>query len=532
MLEVIESKSTISIKTNIEFIKKNCNSDDVLYENENILVTPKKIQKLFNLYGVERFGSDELVQIKVSSSKRINKFRVANKKLDSISSLKDCINKDSLLIKPIFLKSLHLSNLVLKPYQIIGVNWLLEANSRILADDMGLGKTLQSLSACAKLISDSKIKSVLIICPTSLVYNWCYEINKWLPEFTVNQITNTGPDTKKNKVWEELFNSAHFIVSSYDHLRTTPEILNEHKVDLIIADEAHKLRKASSKIHKSIKLIDRKIFWALSGTPIENKSSDLINILSLIDRSIDIRSLKKLTDTYLSVLAEDYILRRLKKDVLKELNNFTENTHYLKMKDNQELRYLSLQRQFHRGPQGERLKIFGELIEVCDLDEISKESIKIDYSLELIEKIIQSNEKCVIFSFWLKPLNELKARLDMKFHTNLSSIFDGSLDKDEREKVLKKFKEEGNSSVLLCSAKIAGEGLNLTEANHVIFINNWWNPSNNTQARDRVVRIGQTKECFIHHLKTVDTIEERIEEIIDEKQTINENIIEALAEQI
>ena len=79
MLEVIESKSTISIKTNIEFIKKNCNSDDVLYENENILVTPKKIQKLFNLYGVERFGSDELVQIKVSSSKRINKFRVANK---------------------------------------------------------------------------------------------------------------------------------------------------------------------------------------------------------------------------------------------------------------------------------------------------------------------------------------------------------------------------------------------------------------------------------------------------------------------
>ena len=86
--------------------------------------------------------------------------------------------------------------------------------------------------------------------------------------------------------------------------------------------------------------------------------------------------------------------------------------------------------------------------------------------------------------------------------------------------------------MLLCSAKIAGEGLNLTEANHVIFINNWWNPSNNTQARDRVVRIGQTKECFIHHLKTVDTIEERIEEIIDEKQTINENIIEALAEQI
>ena len=146
----------------------------------------------------------------------------------------------------------------------------------------------------------------------------------------------------------------------------------------------------------------------------------------------------------------------------------------------------------------------------------------------MIEKIIINNEKIVIFSFWLSPLKQLNTLLHEKYNQNFSIVYDGSLDKDEKEEVLNKFKTDQPCYVLLCSGKIGGEGLNLTEANHMIFINSWWNPSNNNQARDRIVRIGQDKKCFIHNLRTVDTIETRIDEILKDKNNITDLVIESL----
>jgi non-specific serine/threonine protein kinase len=172
------------------------------------------------------------------------------------------------------------------------------------------------------------------------------------------------------------------------------------------------------------------------------------------------------------------------------------------------------------------------LRQICDFDRKSHSSSKIDFALDLIEKIYVRKEKCVIFSFWLHPLNILKEKLDISYDEKFSMIFDGSLDKSEREEVLTRFKENEDMPILLCSGKIGGEGLNLTEANHVIFINNWWNPSNNNQARDRVVRIGQEKKAFIHNLRADDTIESRLDEILKEKDNINEVVIESLVREI
>ena len=170
--------------------------------------------------------------------------------------------------------------------------------------------------------------------------------------------------------------------------------------------------------------------------------------------------------------------------------------------------------------------------QICDFDHKSYSSSKIDFALDLIEKIHVRKEKCVIFSFWLLPLNILKEKLDSIYSEKFSTIFDGSLDKSEREEVLLQFKSDVDTPILLCSGKIGGEGLNLTEANHVIFINNWWNPSNNNQARDRVVRIGQEKKAFIHNLRADDTIESRLDKILKEKEDINEVVIESLVREI
>ena len=230
----------------------------------------------------------------------------------------------------------------------------------------------------------------------------------------------------------------------------------------------------------------------------------------------------------LSSFTEDYLLRRMKKDVLSDMKDFEETKHFLELGKEQLKAYKSLEMKFCKTTDNDRLKIFGELQKICDIDTKTESSSKIDYSLELVEKILSNEEKCVIFSFWLPPLYELKKRLDKLYNIDFSIIFDGYLDKQEREEALIKFKTNINSSVLLCSGKIGGEGINLTEANHVIFINNWWNPSNNTQARDRIVRIGQTRECHIHTLRTANTIESRLDEILDQKNNITETVIETL----
>ena len=530
MIEAIHKKNSIEIIVDINDFHSSKNlSSETFYEDQELLVNSARIDNLFSSYGKEKFIQDD--QYRISITKKINiNFNVINNR--SSPYLYDYIYSDAVLNRPYFIKDIHLPSLTLKDYQIEGISWLLQSPARLLADDMGLGKTLQSISAAASLVAEGQIRSVLILCPTSLVFNWCYEINKWLPDFSVSQISNTGPGEKQNKTWDSLFNSAHFIVSSYDHFRSLPEIFKYEKVDLLIADEAHKLRKSSSKIHKSVKSMCIERFWALSGTPIEHDSSDLVNILSLIDSKLDPYTLKSFSQIYLSGLADEYIMRRMKSDVLEKMKGSEEQTHYLEMGNQQKRNYRNLETKFYKSNNEQRLKLFGQLKQICDYDEISSSSSKIDYSIELIEKIIANNEKVVVFSFWLSPLKVLNDLLNQNYYKNFSITFDGSLDKAQKEDVLSEFKSNPKCSVLLCSGKIGGEGLNLTEANHIIFINSWWNPSNNSQARDRILRIGQNRRCFIHTLRTVDTIELRIDEILNEKNNITDLVIESLVQDL
>ena len=211
-----------------------------------------------------------------------------------------------------------------------------------------------------------------------------------------------------------------------------------------------------------------------------------------------------------------------------ELKGFENFHHKIELTEEQQITYFKTIKNSSLLDKDKVLSTFSKLREVCDLDPETKESSKLNFILELIEKIEERKEKAIVFSFWIKPLEELKNRLNKIYGEEQSILFTGALTKEERNNEIDEFKKNDKKSVLLCSGKIGGEGLNLTEANHAIFLNHWWNPSNNNQARDRIIRIGQLKKSYIHHLYSTNTIEDKLRIIIEEKKELNFEIIEKL----
>lgn len=429
------------------------------------------------------------------------------------------------LIAPLLFEPV--SSSTLRPFQEFGVRWLLSRRVGILADDMGLGKTVQALKALEELIIRGTIRSALVICPKSLLANWEAECHRWVPELTL--IRAIPSKDQSSKVWTAILGRSHIIITSYEQLRLMPTSLGLAKIDLIIADEAHRLRRSQAKVVKSFRLLTAERIWALTGTPIERHGIDLTTLLSLLEptrfsvRSIAIGSLD------LRSQARPYILRRLKQDVLKELPDVIDTKELIELTDQQQRAYSSARSEPLSKDVGDALQRFTLLRSICDVDPKSESSSKLDRIVEILQAVREAGEKAVVFSHLLRPLDILASRL-MREELNIgAATLTGELTADERGKVLRKFKVDDNVIALLCSSRVGGEGLTLTEANHVIFINEWWNPSANAQARDRVVRLGQERTVHVHRFRCRETIEEALEQILNRKSEAFADIVDALA---
>lgn len=425
-----------------------------------------------------------------------------------------------------FIKNFFPTKFILKDYQLEGITWLKSKNKRLLADDMGLGKTAQALTAAVELFLEHKIKRVVIICPRSLMQNWVDEINIWAKSFKSFDVHSNG---STNDLWKGILNHAHFFIINYDQTRNLSNEFIANPPDLVIADEAHKLRKQSSQIHKSVKNLSKlsKHFWALTGTPIEKDTNDLINLMRVISPDSMPKNSNKLSDGALKGLVKKDFLRRLKVDVMSELGEAKEQTYYLKLQNSQQTKYDHIRKTMFLDLSSQNaLKYFNDLRSICDIYDGG--GAKLEFAMDLIEKISASSEKVIIFSYKLDPLYALKNLIDKKYSKAKSLIYEGLMDSSSRAMAIKDFKQNNEITCLLCSGKIAGEGLNLTEANNVIFLNEWWNPSTNDQARDRVLRIGQTKKVNIYNLRTKNTVEESLEYILNSKTKITDNVIEKM----
>jgi len=446
---------------------------------------------------------------------------------------------------------------IMRNYQKTGYKWLktlsMYSLGGILADDMGLGKTLQiiSLVLSEKTSKNSDAKPSIVICPTSLVYNWKSEIEKFSPNITTLIIS--GAANQRNELISSI-NNYELIFTSYDLLKRDIELYQNVEFKYCILDEAQYIKNSTTQNAKAVKLIKSDVRFALTGTPIENSLADLWSIFDFIMPGF-LLNYNKFKDKYelpivkyedkeilnrLHKQIKPFILRRLKKDVLKELPDKIETVSYAHMETIQRKLYtaelLKLQEKFNNevsenGYEKSQMIILAMLTrlrQICCHPSLCFEdykggSAKLDLCMEIVTNSIETGHKVLIFSQFTSMLKIIEDYL-------LSSSIEyykltGATKSEERLELANKF-NTNTIPVFLISLKAGGTGLNLTGADVVIHFDPWWNISAQNQATDRTHRIGQENKVQVFKLIANDTIEEKIEKLQQNKKDLAESIIQ------
>lgn len=427
------------------------------------------------------------------------------------------------MILPLLLPRRVIDNLY--PFQRSGVAWLMTHDRAILADDMGLGKTIQVIGALRRLLRWGRVKNALVVAPRTLLQTWHSELDAWAPELLVERFnadsTFFGRCAKGPAV------QAHLVLASYEQLRSPSKELRSCPPDVIVADEAHRLRKSESLAHQGLRRVRSDRIWALTGTPVERYAEDLSSLLSLLAPSHFAVDDHRLGIEVLRARALPYILRRTKSTVLPELPSVSERHEKVELLSAQRATYMAAIRSDASLTNDNFLALFNHLLGLCDLDEGSGESSKLDRAMEIVHSVRSRGEKVVVFSHKLRPLKEFGSRLRAAYG-EVAVMLTGEMDLTQRRSAVRRFKTQPDCDVLLASMKVSSEGLTLTEANNVVFLNRWWNPSTNSQAIDRVVRIGQHRPVTVYYLTCIDTVEDRLEPLLMRKELTFAELIDVL----
>jgi len=443
---------------------------------------------------------------------------------------------------------------ILRPYQESGFQWLNYLNEvswgGILADDMGLGKTIQTLTFLEHLKTKNGVLKAIVVCPTTLMYNWKNEINKFTPSLT-HYIHHGGSRDKDGL----LKNSIDIIITTYGTLRSDIKHLIEIPFDYVVLDESQAIKNPSSKVTKAATLLKSKNRLCLSGTPLQNNTFDIYAQMSFLNPGMlgSVEFFKqefaipidkfgeKEQKEHLRKLLYPFILRRTKEQVAKDLPAKTEMILYCEMGKEQREIYDAYRNDFRdkimgvvekEGVNKSQLTILQGLMklrQICDSPAIVNEEEKfpnVSVKLEEIGREIQeniSNHKALIFSQFLGMLALIKQRLEELEIPY--AYFDGSTTATDREKAIRKFQEEDTCRVFLISLKAGGVGLNLTAADYVYIVDPWWNPAVEQQAIDRTHRIGQTKNIFAYRMICTDTVEDKILKLQEHKKLLAADLI-------
>ena len=410
----------------------------------------------------------------------------------------------------------------LRDYQWKGVEFLLSSTFSLLADDMGLGKTVQVAVCLELLYRRGKFSRALIVVPSFLKLNWEFELNRWAQSLSVARIK--GNSQQKLTYFYLPYN---VIIGSYDDIRNIFfETTKIRPYDIIILDEAQYIKNPASKRSIACKMLKRQRSIALTGTPIENKKGDLISIFDFLDPgylNVD------LTKLQIHNLIKKNFLRRMKKEVLKDLPEVIEQEIFLDLSSKQLMSYnqelMDFRSNIQNFTQGNILALIGKLKQICNFDPVSEESVKYDFIESIIDDIKSGNLKVLIFSQYVKTLKWFKGNIkDIKGLETI--LFHGLMSEKDRNKALKQFKESGLPCIFLISLKAGGIGINLPEADIVILFDRWWNPAIESQAIDRANRFGRKKGLHVIKFLIKDTIEEKIDEILKNKKILFKKYIE------
>lgn len=442
----------------------------------------------------------------------------------------------------------------LRSYQADGVNWLGRLRqmhlSGILADDMGLGKTLQAITAVTQHSEDHPGSISVVVCPTSLVYNWKEEFNKFNPNLRVLPVDGTPVQRKKllNDVMDY-----DVVITSYSLLQKDIEIYKAKPFSYAILDEAQHIKNRGTRNAKSVKMIQARHRLILTGTPIENSLDELWSLfdflmpglLSSYERFLEkyIRNPTEPKNKSLETLrrkVSPFILRRMKRDVAAELPPVSEIVYHCTLSDVQRELYHSyaqsareelsklVKREGFDKVQIHVLATLTRLKQICCHPAIfakesaeSGDSAKYEMLMELIQTLMEGKHKTVIFSQYTRMLSIMREDL-RRLGINYEYL-DGS--SKNRLSIVKRFNEDPSISIFLVSLKAGGSGLNLVGADTVVHYDMWWNPAVESQATDRVHRIGQKNPVSSYKLVTLNTIEEKIVELQNRKKGLVKQVV-------
>lgn len=442
----------------------------------------------------------------------------------------------------------------LRPYQEAGFQWLAYLDSvqwgGLLADDMGLGKTIQTLTFLQYFKNTHGSLNALVICPTTLLFNWENEINKFTPELTYLIHHGAGRTVQADELAKY-----NIIISTYGTLRSDVQLFMKNPIDYAILDESQTIKNPTSKVSKAAQLLTCKNRIALSGTPMQNNTFDIFSQMNFLNpgmlgskeffkeqfaKPVD-KFQDEETKQHLRKLIYPFLLRRTKEQVAKDLPEKTEITMFCEMGKEQRAIYESYRNLYrskilgtieNQGIEKSQFAILQGLMklrQICDSPAILNEeekypnhSIKLDELVRELEENI-GNHKVLIFSQFLGMLALIREKLNEKGISY--QYFDGSYTAVQREKAIQEFQHNEECTVFLISLKAGGMGLNLTAADYVYIVDPWWNPAVEQQAIDRTHRIGQTKNIFAYRYICKDTVEEKIMLLKDKKNLLVKDII-------
>lgn len=453
----------------------------------------------------------------------------------------------------------------LRPYQERGVAWL-AYQSRLglgccLADDMGLGKTIQLICHILNLIQRAPHdrRGFLLICPMSVVGNWKREFARFAP--SVHVVIHHGADRAQNIVdlQKDLEIPGTVVITTYGLITRNANFLFDHHWEMVVLDEAQAIKNASSKRSTLVRELQAELRVALTGTPIENRLSELWSILDFlnpgllgsharfqrlygvpIERNNDENAMERLRS-----LVSPFILRRVKFDpqIIQDLPDKMEHKIYCNLTREQATLYQALvdstMQQIEQSSgiarQGKILALLTSLKQLVDHPALCQKSTpitlersgKVQRLVEMLETVIENNERALVFTQYKEMGDILVSILQNELGLDAVPFFHGGLTAIQRDRIVENFQSPDGPPVLIISLKAGGTGLNLTAATHVFHFDRWWNPAVEDQATDRAYRIGQSKNVQVHKFLTDGTLEQKIDVMLEEKKNLSSAIVDA-----